>query len=410
MQFLLFLRDNARWLAAGALLSLSTVFGQTFFISLYAGQWREEFGLSHGQWGAIYMTATLASAALLTQAGRLADIWRTRSVALAILAAFALVCVGVGMADHWLTLAVLIFGLRFCGQGMLSHLSVVAMGKWFRANRARAVAVSHLGFSFGEAVLPAAAIGAIAVVGWRASWLWAAAALVLFAAPLLWWLLLRERSPAAMAAHVSSPGMEGRHWTRGEMMRHWSFWALIPGIVGPSWIGTVIFFQIVHLAEIKGWDMLDYAALAYPVYSGLAVAFSFVFGWAADRLGVLRLLPVYLIGWGAGAALMGAAEGLWTGVAALAFGGVATGGVQVVHGAVFAELYGTRWLGGIKAIAAALMVLGSALGPGVSGALLDLGVGFEAQCYGMGAYMALVSLWFLWISGRYRALVPDAPV
>ena len=131
MSFLTFLRGNALWLGAGALMAGSTGFGQTFFISLYAGQWRDEFGLSHGDWGAIYMAATLTSAVVLTQAGRLIDVWRARTVALAVLIAFALICVGVANVTTWWMLAGLVFGLRFCGQGMLSHLAVTAMGKWF---------------------------------------------------------------------------------------------------------------------------------------------------------------------------------------------------------------------------------------------------------------------------------------
>ena len=54
MGFFQFLRENAPFLAAGALLAFSSSFGQTFLISAYAGVIRDEFGLSHGQWGAIY--------------------------------------------------------------------------------------------------------------------------------------------------------------------------------------------------------------------------------------------------------------------------------------------------------------------------------------------------------------------
>ncbi|MEL7466642.1 MAG: MFS transporter [Pseudomonadota bacterium] len=384
----------------------ATGFGQTFFISLYAGAWREEFGLSHGDWGAIYMAATLTSAVVLTQAGRLADVWRARTLALLIVAAFSAICVGIANVSSWWMLGALVFGLRFCGQGMLSHVAFTAMGKWFRANRARAVAVASLGFSASEAVLPAAALTVIGLIGWRASWLVAAAALIFVVAPLLLWLLRKERSPKQVADLVVSPGMEERHWTRAEMRRHWVFWALLPGLLGPSWIGTVIFFQIIHLTEIKGWAAIDYAAIAYPAFSVLTIAASFAFGWAADRFGAIRLLPVYLLGWAAGAALMGVAGPLWAGAAALAVAGIGTGGVTVVHGALFAELYGTRWLGGIKAIAAAIMVLASALGPGVSGALLDAGVGFETQCYWMGAYLVAVSLWFALLAPKLIAATP----
>ena len=51
MSTLRFVRDNARWLAAGILLTWSSSFGQTYFISLSAGHIRDTFGLSHGEWG-----------------------------------------------------------------------------------------------------------------------------------------------------------------------------------------------------------------------------------------------------------------------------------------------------------------------------------------------------------------------
>ncbi|MEO1613474.1 MAG: MFS transporter, partial [Pseudomonadota bacterium] len=363
----------------------------------------------HGDWGAIYMTATLTSAVVITQAGRLADLWRARTLALIVIAAFAAICVGVSAVSSWWMLGALVFGLRFCGQGMLSHLAITAMGKWFRANRARAVAVASLGFSAGEAILPAAALMVIAAIGWRESWLVAAAVLAFGVAPLLLWLLRRERSPKDVADAVSAPGMGGRHWTRREMYRHWSFWALLPGLLGPSWIGTVMFFQIIHLADIKGWAAIDNAAIAYPAYSLATIAASFAFGWAADRFGALRLLPVYLLGWALGAVLMGGAGALWTGALALAVAGLGSGGVTVVHGALFAELYGTRWLGGIKAVAAAIMVFASAMGPGVSGALLDAGIGFETQCVWMGAYLVAVCLWFAAVSARLRAALRASP-
>lgn len=49
-----FLKANAPWLGAGALMTLASSFGQTFFIAIFAGEIRAEFGLGHGAWGAIY--------------------------------------------------------------------------------------------------------------------------------------------------------------------------------------------------------------------------------------------------------------------------------------------------------------------------------------------------------------------
>ncbi len=73
MNFFIFLRDNARWLAGGFLLTFFSSFGQTFFIALSAGQIRGEFDLSHGEFGTLYMAATLASALTLPRLGRIVD-------------------------------------------------------------------------------------------------------------------------------------------------------------------------------------------------------------------------------------------------------------------------------------------------------------------------------------------------
>ena len=386
-----FFRSNARWLSAGALISLSTGFGQTFFISIYAPYFREDFGLSHGDWGGLYMIATICSAIVLTQTGRLSDHIRARTLAVIVIVAFAGVCIGISFVQSTLMLGFLVFGLRFCGQGMLSHISVVAMGKWFRAGRARALAISHLGFSAAEAIFPASALLLIPIIGWRLSWTVAAVFLIIVALPLVFWLLKSERSPQAAAESQGGPGLYNRHWRRPEMMRHWLFWAMLPGLAAPSWVGTTVFFQIAPLTEEKGWDILSYAATAYPAYSVVAIVASFAFGVLADRKGVVNVLPLYLLGWAFATILLGFADSLWTGALALAVAGTGTAAVSIIVGAIFAELYGAKHLGGIKALFAAASVLSSALGPGLSGLLLDAGVGFSSQCIGMGVVLLAIS-------------------
>ncbi|MDG1368848.1 MAG: MFS transporter [Paracoccaceae bacterium] len=390
-----FFRSNARWLSAGAMISLSTGFGQTFFISIYAPYFREDFGLSHGEWGGLYMIATICSAIVLTQSGRLSDFFRARTLAVLVILGFAAVCVGISLVQSVAMLGFLVFGLRFCGQGMLSHISVVAMGKWFRAGRARALAISHLGFSAAEAIFPAGALLLIPIIGWRYSWLVAAALLLFVAGPIIFWLLQAERSPQASAESQGGPGLFNRHWTRPEMMRHWLFWAMLPGLAAPSWVGTTVFFQIAPLTEEKGWGILDYAATAYPAYSIVAIVASFAFGVLADRKGVVNVLPLYLLGWAFATILLGFADSLWMGALALGVAGTGTAAVSIIVGAIFAELYGAKHLGGIKALFAAASVLSSALGPGLSGVLLDAGIDFSTQCIGMGAVLFAISGMFI---------------
>ncbi|NQZ74440.1 MAG: MFS transporter, partial [Dinoroseobacter sp.] len=146
-----FLRENAKWLAAGALLSFLSSFGQTFFVSLFAGEIRDAFSLSLGDWGGIYAIGTAVSAALMVFAGPLADRLRIRSLGLLVVTGLSLACFAMALNPSGAVLVLVILALRFFGQGMLNHLSVVAMARWFVANRGKALAVGALGFSLGEA-------------------------------------------------------------------------------------------------------------------------------------------------------------------------------------------------------------------------------------------------------------------
>ena len=60
-----FLTQNSNWLSAGILMTLLSSFGQTYFISIFANEIRDEFSLSHGEWGAIYTLGTGVSAFLM---------------------------------------------------------------------------------------------------------------------------------------------------------------------------------------------------------------------------------------------------------------------------------------------------------------------------------------------------------
>ena len=136
-----FLRENAPWLTAGVLLTFLSSFGQTFFISIFAGHIRADFGLSHGQWGGIYTVGTFVSALAMVWAGGLTDRFRVRVLAPVILVLTALACLAMALNPVWWGLFFVIFALRFSGQGMTSHIAVVAMARWFIASRGKALSI-----------------------------------------------------------------------------------------------------------------------------------------------------------------------------------------------------------------------------------------------------------------------------
>lgn len=389
MGFFAFLRTNAAWLTAGFLLTFTSSFGQTFFISIFAGEIRATFGLSNGQWGGLYTLATTASAIAMVWAGVLTDRYRVRSLGAWILSGLALASVAMAAVPSVWVLVLVIFALRFTGQGMTSQIAVVAMARWFVATRGKAVAIARLGHPIGEALLPVTFVALLGVMNWRLLWIVAAGA-VLLAIPLLSLLLQRERIPSEMSTGNDATGMGGRHWNRHDVLHHRLFWLAVPLLIGPSAFGTALFFHQVHLAEVKGWSLLQYVALL-PLYSGVNLIVMLGSGWAVDRLGTARLIPWVLLPMALGFFLMGQAQSLAGAAVALLLIGITNGANGTVPAAFWAEFYGTRHIGAIKALAAALMVFGSAIGPGLTGALIDLGYPFQTQMLAIAVYFVFAA-------------------
>ena len=402
MSIIHFLFTNARLLAAGFLLALASSFGQTFFIAVFASAWRVEFDLSHGDFGLIYMAATLASATVLVQLGRLADSVSARHLAAAIVLGFALICVAVSMIGSWIMLLFAIFGLRLFGQGLLSHLSQTAMARWFNNTRGRALAIASFGYPTGEALAPLAAIALIAAIGWRGTWGAAAALLAFVFLPVLWHLLSRERTPREMEISGTqlSAGFDGRHWSRGDVIRHPLFWLIVPGIIAPSFILTVLFFLPAHIAETKGWPF-EAMPTRYWVFALSSVTAAFISGMAIDRFSARACLPVYLLPMSVGLVLLWAAQSVQMASIIMALMGLTAGSAATINSALWAELYGTRFIGTIKALAHALMVFSTAIGPGFAGMVIDLGVPLPQQAVWFAVYAVAVSLLYLFIALRY---------
>ena len=116
-----------------------------------------------------------------------------------------------------------------------------------------------------------------------------------------------------------------------------------------------------------------------------------VIGWAQDRLGTVRLMPFYQVPILLAFLVFAGAGSLSTMAAGVILLAMTTGANATLPNAFWAEVYGTAHIGSIKAAVAAVMVLGSAIGPGVTGALIDAGLGLERQFVLIAGYFALTT-------------------
>lgn len=384
MQYVSFARANWRFLSFGMLLAFFTSFGQTYFIGLFGAEIRAEFAVSHGTFGLAYSAATLASGLSLIWLGRLIDDIDLRVFCLVVCGALAAACFFMALVPGIVTLGIAFFMLRLTGQGLLSHAYVISMARYFEKDRGKAVSVATLGHPIGEAVFPIVIVALIAAIGWRDTWFAFAALGLVVLLPLV--LFLLRGHGARHDAHLAKTNEEitndgRRHWTRAEVVRDPRFWAIQVGVLAPSFLFTGFFFHQVHLAAYKGWS-LEWLATSFTGYAVASVVTALFVGPLIDRYGARRLAPVFLPPLTFAMLLL-----IFFDAPAAAFiymlsAGTCVGLMFTIIAAVWAELYGTRHLGAIRALVMALLVIGSALSPGIFGWLIDQGVSFETMASG----------------------------
>lgn len=405
MGILGFIQSNFRFLSAGMVISFSSSYGQTFFVSLFAAQIMAAYSLSDGEWGAVYTVATTASAIVMFWAGAVTDHFRVRVLVWIVMPGLALTCVWMSFNSWLIGLGIIVFLLRFLGQGMMSQLAVTAMARWFVARRGLALSISAIGFAAGTAFFPVIFASLLERFDWRSLWI-LAGALVLATLPLVLWLLSAERTPQSHAESTNAVGMDGRHWTRKDVITSPFFWLLMPMLLGPPAWGTSLFFQQVHIAEVKGFSLVEYLALL-PLLTAVSVSVMLISGQLIDRFGSARLIQVYLVPFVLAFVTIAMSDTLFGVAIGFIFFGVGSGVQATVPAAFWAEFFGTRHIGAIKAVSTSVMVFGSAIGPGISGALIDLGYDFPDQMLFYAVYfiLAIILVWLAVERARPRLTV-----
>ncbi|MBX2878654.1 MAG: MFS transporter [Granulosicoccus sp.] len=402
-EYLAFIQAHPRFLLFGFAVAFSSSAGQTYFIGIFGPSIRETFELTHTQWGTIYMVGTLMSAAVLPWSGDLLDRFNLKWYSPAVLVGLVIACLSISLTPSMLFLVPAIFLLRQFGQGLSGHTSITSMARYMRKDRGKAIAIASMGFSCGEAILPFLAVLMIAAIGWRSTYQVTAFVWLCFI-PLVLWLL--RGHDVRHANHLVELDEDEKNrdqaivsLSRRQMLREMRFYLLLPAVLAPSYISTALFFHHLTLAEAKGWSGI-WVTGNYWVYAIFAMAASLGSGPLIDRFSAARVIPFFLtpmiLGLGI---LIVVAEPIWV-VPYLALVGINTGLYFTTFSALWAELYGTRFLGGIKSLIGALGVFASALGPVSIGLLLDLGYSIE-QVFGFFAVFCVVSTVML-IAGLKR--------
>ena len=377
----LFVRREWRFLLFGLMLAFWSGPGQTFVISLAGGHIRKDFQLSHVSFGAIYTAATLVCAAILWKAGPLVDRLPLRrfvtKVALLMVAAMA----AFGLVQGPVTLFFGIIAVRFLGQGMMTHISLTAMARRYEAERGRAIAIATLGFPLAEALFPPVIVALLGVMDWRYIWPLMAVFMAVTILPAIPRLTRHTEAQDGQGAdELAAADEDARHWTRAEMLRDRKFYLLAPTVMAPSAIFTGLFFHQVYLVASKGWDF-EFWSLCFSLFAVAAVIGGITSGFLVDHFRARRLAPFVLLPIGLGIYLFAVATPQILALLVMFSLGLGAGFLNPVMSSLWAELYGTRHLGAIRAVATVVMVFGSALGPVFMGWALDVDISIRAIVY-----------------------------
>lgn len=387
---LAFIKHNFRWIAGGFMLTYFSSLGQTYFISASVSEWQAAFGLSHGEFGRLYMFATLASALCLPFVGRLVDVVQAhRTVALVapILAAASLLA---GYATSVPMLVAAVFMLRLFGQGMMTHIALTTTGRWFVAERGRAVSLVVLGHQGGEATIPLAFAAITIAYGYRVGWVAAAVALIVVGLPFAYWAYSKPRVPHGQLSTEKRSSPEVRSWTRQEVLRDPIFWVLLLGVLAPAFIGTTIFYHQNYLTALHDWPPQLFAT-SLMVMALTTVGFALLTGAAIDRFGATSVLPVFLLPLASACFALAYSGPEITLFIVMVLLGISYGISSTLFGSLWPEIYGLANLGAVRSITVSAAVLATAIGPGLTGTLIDRGMDLPAQMVFFGFYCLLAA-------------------
>ena len=387
---LAFIKHNFRWIAGGFMLTFFSSLGQTYFISASVSEWQVAFGLSHGEFGRLYMFATLASALCLPFVGRLVDVVQAHRIVAVVAPVLAGASLLAGYASSVPMLVAAVFLLRLFGQGMMTHIALTTTGRWFVAERGRAISLVVLGHQGGEATIPLAFAAITIAYGYRVGWVAAAVALLVIGLPFAYWAYHKPRVPHGQLSTEKKRSPEVRSWTRREVLRDPIFWILLTGVLAPAFIGTTIFYHQNYLTALHDWPPQLFAT-SLLVMALTTVGFALLTGAAIDRFGATVVLPFFLLPLASACFALAYSGPEITLFIVMVLLGISYGISSTLFGSLWPEIYGLANLGGVRSITVSAAVLATAIGPGLTGTLIDRGMDLPAQMMFFGIYCLLAA-------------------
>jgi predicted MFS family arabinose efflux permease len=380
----------------GFIFTFFSSFGQSYFLGLFNSSIREALSITHGQFGSIYASATLCSSLLLIWVGKKIDDVNIFKFAFFVIILLSFACFFFSRITSVFLLFIAIFLMRFSGQGMMSHTASTTISRYFTKTRGRALSISWFGLSSAEFIMPVLMVYLLTFIDWQNLWLIFSIS-VLIILPIASFLLIKNLNLDSREANDENiKEVEIKQWKRREVIKDYRFYIISFNMLAMPWIftGFAVFQSFVQTS--KGWGPYV-VAQSFMSYSVLSVLTLFLSGFLIDKFTSRKLLIYMNIPLLLSVIVLFFFDTPITAFIFLGLVGISNGFANILGSSTWAELYGVKYLGSIKALTTALMVFATAFGTALFGYLIDIGftVGDIAVVSGIYIFISLILLFLV---------------
>ena len=380
----------------GFIFTFFSSFGQSYFLGLFNSSIREALSITHGQFGSIYASATLCSSLLLIWVGKKIDDVNIFKFAFFVTVLLSFACFFFSRITSVFLLFVAIFLMRFSGQGMMSHTASTTISRYFTRTRGKALSISWFGLSSAEFIMPVLMVYLLTIIDWQNLWL-IFSITVLIVLPIASFLLIKNLNLDSREANDENiKEVEIKQWKRIEVIKDYRFYIISSNMLAMPWIftGFAVFQSFVQTS--KGWGpyVIAQSFMSYSIFSVLTL---FLSGFLIDKFTSRKLLIYMNIPLLLSVIVLFFFDTPVTAFVFLGLVGISNGFANILGSSTWAELYGVKYLGSIKALTTALMVFATAFGTALFGYLIDIGftVGDIAVVSGTYIFVSLILLFFV---------------
>ena len=381
----------------GFIFTFFSSFGQSYFLGLFNSSIRETLSITHGQFGTIYASATLLSSLLLIWVGKKIDDVNVFKFAIFVTITLSISCFFFSKISSIILLFFGIFLMRFSGQGMMSHTATTTISRYFTKSRGKALSIGWFGLSSAEFILPVSIVFLLTLTNWENIWL-IISLLVLVFLPITSYLLVKNIKLDSREKTDEEEFKEEniKQWSRREVIKDYRFYIINMNMLAMPWIATGTFVYQSFISSSKSWGQYVIAQ-SFMSYSILSVVTLMVSGFLVDKFTSRKLLIYMNIPLFLSVLVIIYFNSPPAAFIFLGLIGISNGLANLLGSSIWAEIYGVKHIGSIKALTTALMVFATAFGTALFGILIDYGFSIEKIAVVSGIYIlaSIVLLFFI---------------